>query len=397
MRTKTHYASPLLLFFFFFIFHSSAQPGNIGYNCTINQTTSPCQTYVFYRAMAPDFLDLASIGDLFSVSRVMISNPSNISSPSSPLLPNQPLFIPINCSCNSVSNSTMTISYAKLSYTIKKDDTFYLVSTQYYQNLTTYQSVQLVNPTLIPENLTIGVNVFFPIFCKCPNKTQMGNQANHLISYVFLPSDNISTVATTFGVTTESITAVNGDKIEPFETIFIPVTRLPELSQPTVVPSPPPENDNRKGVVTGLGVGLGITGFLLVLVCGFWLYRENSMKKKRVLWTDEEKQRIEVNKGVKGNKGFKEMEQSLMADVSGCLDKYRVFGIDELEEATNGFHENSLIQGSVYKGCIDEEVYAIKKMNWNACEELKILQKVNKTFFFLFAFFRGKFCCPTFR
>nr|ASM47247.1 lysm-containing receptor kinase 21 [Parasponia rugosa] len=383
MRTKPHYSSPLLLLFFFFflfILHSNAQPGNIGYNCTINQTTSPCQTYVFYRAIAPDFLDLASIADLFSVSRLMISNPSNITSPSSPLVPNQPLFIPITCSCNSVNNGTITaISYANLSYTIKKGDTFFMVSTQSFQNLTTYQSVELVNPTLVPENLTIGVNVVFPIFCKCPNKTQMGNQANHLISYVFRPSDNISTVATTFGIKPESINAVNGDKIQPFQTIFIPVTRLPVLSQPTVVPSPPPGNDNRKGVVTGLGIGLGITGFLLVLVCGFWLYREKSLKKMRVSWVDEEKRRVEINKGVEWNKGYsnKEMEESLMADVSGCLDKYRVFGVDELEEATNGFHENCLIQGSVYKGCIDGEVYAIKKMNWNACEELKILQMVN--------------------
>ncbi|KAF4352751.1 hypothetical protein F8388_003404 [Cannabis sativa] len=384
-RAKPRYNSLLLLlllfFFIFIIFHSNAQPSTIGYKCTINQTTSPCQTYVFYRGQAPDFLDLATIGDLFSLSRLEISNPSNITSPSSPLVPNQPLFIPVTCSCNSV-NSSMAISYANISYTIKKDDTFYRTSTEYFQNLTTYQSVQLVNPTLIPVNLTIGVSVIFPIFCKCPNKTQIGNQANQLISYVFQPSDNISTVAATFGVQTESITTVNGNNIKPFDTIFIPVSKLPALSQPTVVPSPPsPENDSRKGVVTGLGVGLGITGFLVVLIGGLWLYREKSMRKERDLWGDEEKQRQELYKGGKGNKnkGFytKEMEESLMADVSGCLDKYRVFSIDEIEEATNGFHESCLIQGSVYKGSIDGDFYAIKKMNWNARDELKILQKVN--------------------
>ncbi|XP_062108217.1 serine/threonine receptor-like kinase NFP [Humulus lupulus] len=386
-RTKPHYASLLgLLFFFIIVFHSksNAQPSTVGYKCTINQTTSPCQTYVVYRAKAPDFLDLASIGDLFSLSRLEISNPSNITSPSSPLVPDQPLFIPITCSCNSV-NSSMAISYANISYTIKSGDTFYRTSTEHFQNLTTFQSVQLVNPTLIAENLTIGVNVVFPIFCKCPNKTQMGNrtnQVNQLISYVFQPSDNITRVAATFGVKTESITAVNGNNIRPFDTIFIPVSQLPVLSQPTVVPSPPSsENDRRKGVVTGLGIGLGITGFLVVLVGGFWLYREKSMKKERALWGDEEKQRQELYIGGKGNKnkGFytKEMEESLMADVSGCLDKYRVFSIDEIEVATDGFHENCLIQGSVYKGSIDGEFYAIKKMNWNARDELKILQKVN--------------------
>ncbi|KAK9287797.1 hypothetical protein L1049_016237 [Liquidambar formosana] len=81
-------------------------------------------------------------------------------------------------------------------------------------------------------------------------------------------------------------------------------------------------------------------------------------------------------KGLLG-RGGKGMEVNLMADVSDCLDKYRVFGIEELVNATDGFSESCLIQGSVYKGCIDGEVYAIKKMKWNACEELKILQKVN--------------------
>ncbi|KAL5542098.1 hypothetical protein UlMin_009808 [Ulmus minor] len=380
MKTKPHFPSPLLLFFLYsthFFLHSQAQaqsePSIDGYNCTIspNETTSPCQTYAFYRASAPNFLDLAAVADLFSVSRLMITKPSNLTSPSSPLIPDQPLFIPLTCSCNSVGNQTRTISYSNITYTILKGDTFYMVSTEYFKNLTTYQSVEIVNPTLIAENLEIGVEVIFPIFCKCPNRTQLRNRINYLVSYVFQPSDNLSRVASTFGVQLQSIIDVNGDQIQPFETIFIPVTQLPELSQPTVSPSEEAKRDDRKGVVTGLGIGLGITGFLLILVCGVWIYRERSMKKKRVVWGDEEKQRG------KYNQGLKEMEVSLMADVSDCLDKYRVFGIHELEEATDGFSESCLIQGSVYRGRIDGEVYAIKKMNWNACEELKILQKVN--------------------
>lgn len=48
-------------------------------------------------------------------------------------------------------------------------------------------------------------------------------------------------------------------------------------------------------------------------------------------------------------------------------------------EATDGFDDKSVIHGSVYKGCINGELCAIKKMKWNAYEELKILQKVNIT------------------
>lgn len=210
----------------------------------------------------------------------------------------------------------------------------------------------------------------------------MQNQVNFLVSYVFQPSDNISSISSRFGVQPQSIIDVNGDNFQPFNTIFIPVTRLPELSQPAVAeapaPSPPPpptvQTDKREGVVTGLAIGLGITGFLLLLLCGLWLYRETVLKNRKGLEEDKEKQRQLL--GME-RKGLKKMESNLMADVSDCLDKYKMFKIEELREGTDGFSESCLIQGSVYKGSIDGEVYAIKKMKWNAYEELKILQKVN--------------------
>ncbi|KAF9677664.1 hypothetical protein SADUNF_Sadunf08G0131000 [Salix dunnii] len=338
MRPKSHFVSSLLFFLSYsnILHHLQAQPSTQGFTCTGNQSSFPCQTYAFYRASAPNFLDLASVGDLFSVSRLMISKPSNISSPTSPLVPSQPLFVPLSCSCNTINRTS--ISFANITYTIKAGNTFYIVSTEYFQNLTTYQSVELVNPTLIPEKLEIGVQVIFPIFCKCPNRTQLQNKVNYLVSYVFQPSDNLSSVASTFGVETQSIVDVNSNNIQPFDTIFVPVSQLPQIAQPTVAPSgAPSEKTERKGVINGLAVGLGIAGLLLVLD-------------------------IEVN---------------LMADVSDCLDKYKVFKIDDLKEATDGFSENCLIEGSVFKGSINGEIYAIKKMKWNASEELKILQKVN--------------------
>ncbi|GLT99489.1 hypothetical protein SLE2022_169260 [Rubroshorea leprosula] len=374
------FSSVLYLLFLCFRHGRAQEPSTTGYTCTRNQTVSPCQTYVFYRTTSPDFLDLGSIGDLFSVSRLMIAKPSNISSPSATLPTGQPLFVPITCSCNTV-NATNPISFANLTYTIKLGDTFYLVSTNKFQNLTTYQSVEVVNPTLVPTNLSVGVNVIFPIFCKCPNQTQLRNGVNYLVSYVLQPSDTLSSVASRFGVETQSITGVEGNNISTFNTIFIPVTQLPQLSQPAVSPASPPTSPpaspsgktERKGVITGLAIGLGICGLLLILAIGVLICGGVLLKKKE-MERDEGKQKQQFNQGGMGMKG---MEMNLMADVSDCLDKYRVFKIEELREATDGFSDSYLIQGSVYKGSIDGEVYAIKKMKWNAWEELKILQKVN--------------------
>ncbi|KAF8401789.1 hypothetical protein HHK36_012735 [Tetracentron sinense] len=360
----------LLLLLLLCCFHPlQAQPNTTGYTCLANQSVYPCQTYAFYRAIAPDLLNLANISDLFGVSRVMIAQPSNISSPSSPLIPDQNLFIPLTCSCDSKYND----SYANLTYTIKSGDTFYQVSTHQFQNLTTYQAVEKVNPSLVATNLEIGVNVVFPIFCKCPNTTQSQNQVNFLISYVFQPSDNLSSIAAKFGSNTESLIDINGGNIQPFDTVFIPLSQLPQLSQPSVlVPPLSSGRKERKGVIIGLAIGLGFLGFLLILLIliGSSVYREFLKKQRNEIREVNEKQ-------FKRGKLFKEEELSFMADVSDCLDKYRVFGIQEVREATGRFDPSCVIQGSVYKGCIDGELYAIKKMKWNACEELKILQKVN--------------------
>ncbi|XP_058085250.1 serine/threonine receptor-like kinase NFP [Magnolia sinica] len=357
---------PLLLLL---LHQTQSQPSITGYTCSLNQSNHPCQTYVFYRATVPD---LVTIADLFGVSRLSISKSSNISSPSSPLIPDQNLLIPITCSCNSNLSSFNT------SYQIQSGDTFYLLSTYQFQNLTTYQAVQVANPSLVPTNLQIGVDVIFPIFCQCPNKTQLGNNIKYLITYVFQPSDTLDSVATKLGSDVRSLVALNGEKPPIFSTILVPVSRIPLLKQPLALPSPStptpspstPTPCGRKGVVVKLAIGLGILGALLVVsiavITWFWWVL---LKRRREGREDKEKGKKERFGSMSG--------EDFMADVSDCLDKYKVYGIEDVREATLDFDYTCLIQGSVYKGCIRDEVFAIKKMKWNAYEELKILQKVN--------------------
>lgn len=354
---------------------TSAQPSTSGFTCSPNTTAYPCHTYAFYRAgLAPNLTDLASIGDFFDVSRLMIAVPSNISDSlvSSPLVTGQPLFIPLSCSCNPI-NSSYAISYSNTNRTIQSGDTFYGLSIGAFGNLTTYQSVEVVNPTLVPTNLSIGVETIFPIFCKCPNSTQLRNGIDLLVSYVFQPSDNLTDVATRFGAQEQGITGINGANIQPYDTIFIPVSKLPSLTQPTTAAPVPTIKEERKGLVIGLSVGVGMLGVLLIFLVAVLFTFRGKWRGKEGL-TDVERKKMYGE--VVGKARSSEMEVNLMADVSDCLDKYRVFGINELKEATGGFGASSLIQGSVYKGSIDGEVYAIKKMKWNAYEELKILQKV---------------------
>uniref|UniRef100_A0A803M954 Protein kinase domain-containing protein n=1 Tax=Chenopodium quinoa TaxID=63459 RepID=A0A803M954_CHEQI len=210
------------------------------------------------------------------------------------------------------------------------------------------------------------------------------------IGDIFNPDDNLSSIASLFGVTRQSIVDVNGDNPKIFDTVFVPVSKLVKLNQPIQPPGAPNNQTNsgsnqtivvnsksdHKGAAVGLGVGMGVSILLLVLVSGVSIYREVDYRKKS---KERDFEVINRQENVGNEKMIlKQLEQNLLlADVSDTLDKYKIYEIDELRKATDGFDEKSVIYGSVYKGCIDGKFYAIKKMEWNAYEELKILQKVN--------------------
>ncbi|KAJ6849158.1 putative lysM domain receptor-like kinase 4 [Iris pallida] len=365
-------------------------PTSNGYNCSSDRSIYPCQAYALYRAGAdPTLLDLASVGDLFGVSRLSLARASNLTA-TSPLVPGQPLLVPLTCACSS------NLSYFPVSYRIAPGDTYYLVSSKNFGNLTSYPVVEVVNPSLVPTNLSVGVDVVFPIFCQCPT-TKNGSLA--IVTYSFQVGDTFASIASEFGTDVQSLVSLNGKEasVQAYTTILVPVSRIPPpvitqavVAQPPSTASVPPStvsaesgNGRRKGVVVGLAVALGIIGLLwLVSLLGLLL-----VWQRRRRWEEERGKRSNKYRGGGGGGGGggeRRFERStsddkLMADISEWLDKYKVYRIEELMEATGGFSEGSLIQGSVYKGLMDGEVYAIKKMKWNARDELKILQKVNHT------------------
>uniref|UniRef100_A0A0D9VJJ1 Protein kinase domain-containing protein n=1 Tax=Leersia perrieri TaxID=77586 RepID=A0A0D9VJJ1_9ORYZ len=373
---------------------SAANPApasNDGFNCSAN-ATYPCQAYALYRAgFGGASLDLAAIGDLFSASRFMVAHANNLSATAVPV-DGQSLLVPLQCGCPSRSPN----SYAPTQYQINAGDTFWIVSTAKFQNLTHYVAVERVNPTLVPTNLDIGQMVTFPIFCQCPTAAV---NATALVTYVMQPGDTYASVATAFAVDAQSLVSLNGPEqvTQNLSTpaILVPLRRqVPQWLPPivrvnnvsTTPASPPPSSTpaptvvtkNRDGVVTGLAIGLGIVGgmWLLQMLLLACLWRRLKSKGRRG-------EAVASGDGGEGGRlakiasGGGVGQRFLVSDISEWLDKYRVFKVEELEIATGGFDEEHLIQGSVYKAYIDGEVFAVKKMKWDACEELKILQKVN--------------------
>ncbi|CAL5369962.1 unnamed protein product [Camellia sinensis] len=75
-----------------------------------------------------------------------------------------------------------------------------------------------------------------------------------------------------------------------------------------------------------------MTGILLVLVCGLFGYKENTWKKRKGMV----ERGGEVEKMVRGGKA---LDVKFVTDMLDCLDKYKMFGIEELRQATDVFVE----------------------------------------------------------
>ena len=101
------------------------------------------------------------------------------------------------------------------------------------------------------------------------------------------------------------------------------------------------------------GIGSGII-FVLLLVLSFWFY----------CWLEEKKQIILKQKYFKKNGGLL-MKQKISSH-DGGVEKAKIFGIQELEKATDSFNRSRILGkggfGTVYKGMLsDGRIVAIKK------------------------------------
>uniref|UniRef100_A0A0C9RL02 TSA: Wollemia nobilis Ref_Wollemi_Transcript_12964_2687 transcribed RNA sequence n=1 Tax=Wollemia nobilis TaxID=56998 RepID=A0A0C9RL02_9CONI len=354
-----------------------------GYSCSDGD--NPCKTYAFYKAQAPYYLNLGNISDLFGVSRLEIARASDLPDDTNSLTEGQPLLVPITCGCMG------NYSQANITYKIQKGNTFYLVSTGNFEYLTTYQAVEVANPSLIPEDLTIGVIVTFPIRCQCPSKALSEKGIKMQMTYVVQQADSLESISKKFGANLTDLKSQNGMPSTLFSntTLLVPVSKKPTLAQSlSPAPSPSPTTGNNtsglvppssggssnKGVIIGASIG-GAVGLLGIVILIFWVLRKRAVSYDLARTSEAPKEPSGLREGALGIK--KSQQNELLAGVTNSIGKPNIFSIEVLQEATQNFSPVYNIQGSVYKGTIDGKDYAIKQMKGDVSEELKILQKVN--------------------
>ncbi|KZV49745.1 Lyk10 [Dorcoceras hygrometricum] len=337
-----------------------------GFTCSTGSKES-CETYVTYRVRAP-YSDLGSISDLFGISRMKIATATNLTSEDAKLFPEQLLLIPIKCSCNG------THYFSNVSYRINKGDSFYSVSIKPFENLTDYLVVQDMNPLLRPTNLTVGVEAIFPLLCKCPGDFYSGKVIQYLITYVWQPGDHIEPVSAMFQASPADILIENNNR-NFTAAICLPV--LIPVKSPVLVqqyPSPVTRGKSQHHRIL-VAATCSVMALLLVLFGLFAYILLHKNHNSSFLRTSDV---IRTRKASKEAASFetKTIQDKILPGISGYLGKPVMYDVQEIMKATLNLSERYRISGSVYKGTLDGQVFAIK-ITRDASEEFQILQRVN--------------------
>ncbi|XP_076954385.1 serine/threonine receptor-like kinase NFP [Bidens hawaiensis] len=341
------------------------------FTCSTDSPPS-CQAYLTYRARSP-YMDLGNISDLFGINRLSIAQATNLTSENEKIVHNQLLLIPVKCSCNNNNRY-----FTNVTYSIKKGDSFYVVATSVFQNLTNYHAAEDMNPSLNPTNLTVGESVVFPLLCKCPKQFQ--NNIHYLITYVWQPQDDMLHVTSMFNTSSDNINDENNSRNFTEAVclpVIIPVSKLPVFSLST--------SSKRSKHIQIMFIVLGTFGsVLLVVILWFLVHKYRSGKTKIVLARKESAFEftdfLYTKKDTKNEPTVpaKTSQDKLLAGVSGYLCKPIMYDRQEIMEATMNFNDRYRIGGSVYKAVIHGQTLAVKKTH-DPTEELKILQRVNHT------------------
>ncbi|GMY11610.1 lysM domain receptor-like kinase 4 [Fagus crenata] len=346
----------------------------LGYLC--NGQNKSCQAYLTFRSQPP-------YNSVSAISTLLASDPSQLSqinkvSETATFPTNQLVLVPVNCSCSGEYYQTNT------TYVVQKGDTYLNIANNTYQALSTCQALQ--NQSNIPANsLDIGTRLTVPLRCACPTKNQSDVGIRYLLSYLVSQGDDVPSISGRFDVTTKSTLEANGlseqnSLINFFTTLLIPLQNPPSIPQtiaPPPPPPPPPPTSNKSSSKTWVYVLVGVLGgSALLLVFGaiiFYAFFRRIRKKSDSIIVSDRFKAIEKSHPRK----VEEESMDFLESLSSIAQSIKVYKFSELLHATDNFSPSCLIKGSVYRGTINGDLAAIKKINGDVSKEIDLLNKIN--------------------
>ncbi|VFQ69266.1 unnamed protein product [Cuscuta campestris] len=344
-----------------------------GYLC--NGPARSCPAYLTFTSQPP-YDSVPSISSLLGADPEILSRINSVPR-NATFGSNEVVLVPVTCSCSGRNYQ------ASGSYAIRYEDTFIGIANTVLQGLSTCTALLSQNSRIDPTSLYTGERVFVPLRCACPTKNQSDNGVKYLLSYVIQSGQYVSLISNMFGVDTGETLAANGlsfqdSTIYPNTTLLVPLHDRPSSKQVAAQPPPPPlqplvpspsKSSSKTWIYAVAGVLGGISCLSVVgaLVFVFCLRKQGEK-------TDPEL--VSGGFGVEEKKLDEQAELSY-ASVSELVKSVKMYTFDELKSVTQDFSHNSCIQGSVYRGKINGDFAAIKKMSGDVPKEINLLSKLN--------------------
>lgn len=360
-----------------------------GVNCSIKGNTTPpspsylytcngyhlsCNTFLVFNSQ-PNFTSVSSISNLMSIQPSELAKINSVTK-SHKFTQGKEVIIPVNCSCSGQYYQANTY------YVIGDSDTYYSLATYVYQGLSSCSSLANQNP-YDHNDLYAGLKLLVPLRCACPTKYQTNNGIHYLLTYPIFENDSISDLRERFKVSEQSIVSANGFSDEdpvifPFTTVLIPLPTPPSSNQtiihhpvqypppgatPEPVLAPPVMTQGSKGR-RPLWFGIG-AAFIFIISATIALYF-----LRKIVAEAAAKKKMMKRKGCV-------LPKEILEYQVGAGHALKVFGMEELEAATDDFSSERRLGGSVYKGVLRGALMAIKETCREASKEVNILHKLN--------------------
>lgn len=348
----------------------------LGYTC--NGARRSCQAYLTFRARAP-YNSVATISTLLAANPSQLGQLNSVSDQNAVLDADRVVLVPVTCSCSGQQYQ------ANASYTVRQDDTFFGIANNTFQGLSTCQALQVQN-TFSSGSLAVGARLNVPLRCACPTQTQVDDGVRFLLSYLVTWNQFVSSISALFGVDTAKTLAANGlsetdSNIYPFTTLLVPLDNPPTSSQVTGPQSPPPPTGTALPTVptsdggsskTWIYVVVGVVGGIaLVSVVGAAVFFRRRKRRAEPAVSSQSFESVE--KPLKKEEDYDEFLES----ISSIAQSLKVYPFQQLKAATEDFSPSCRIKGSVYRGTINGDLAAIKKMNGDVSKEIDLLNKIN--------------------
>ncbi|KAK8938375.1 Chitin elicitor receptor kinase 1 [Platanthera zijinensis] len=259
----------------------------------------------------------------------------------------------------------------KFSYTTQTGDTYDIIASDRYANLTTADQLAATN-TYSPNQIPDGVAINVTINCSCGD-ARVSRVYGLFETYPLRPGENLSSVAAGFNLSSQTSLLQQYNPGKDFNAgngiVFIP-TRDPNGSYRPI------QSSRNAGLSGGAIAGI-IIGVVFLLIAAAFLYFGVYMKKKAkktLLPSTSDYHSTPLRHAITDKDSTLAAQGGAGATVTGfSVEKSVEFSLEELAKATNDFSmANKIGQGgfgAVYYAELRGEKAAIKKMDMEASRE----------------------------